>query len=82
MAVVTKKNVKLGLKVFSAYDDRPFDGYGINEGIVTEIYDDHYIYNETDLGIDIWGMYDTNLKTDSVAAFTTKPEAEKWLKSR
>ena len=72
MALVTKENIKKGLEVFSCYDDRPFDGYGYNRGIITEVFDEHYLYSDTELNINnIWGFYDTDIKTDSVAVFTT-----------
>lgn len=81
MALVTKKNVKVGLKIFSCWDDRPLDGFGYSNSIITEVFDDHYLYTDLDLNIkDIWGEYDTNPETDSVAVFTTENEAKKWLK--
>ena len=81
MALVTKKNVKVGLKIFSCWHDRPLDGFGYSSSIITEVFDDHYLYTDLDLNIkDIWGEYDTNPETDSVAVFTTENEAKKWLK--
>lgn len=81
MALVTKKNARVGLKIYSCYDDRPWDGYGCNSGIITEVHDDHYLYCEPELGIDnMWGDYDTDLENDSVAVFTTRKEADKWLR--
>lgn len=81
MALVTKKNVKVGLKIFSCWDDRPLDGFRYSSSIITEVFDDHYLYTDLDLNIkDIWGEYDTNPETDSVAVFTTENEAKKWLK--
>lgn len=80
MALVTKENAKVGLKIFSCYDDRPLDGCGYNKGIITSVCDDHYLYSDTDLGIDdVWGVYDTSVETNSVAVFTTEKEAKKWL---
>lgn len=81
MALVTKENAKVGLKIYACYDDRPLDGCGINEGIITKILEDHYLYTETDIGLfDVWGEYDCNPDIDSIAVFTTKEEAIKWLR--
>ena len=36
---------------------------------------------ETDIGLfDVWGEYDCDPDVDSVAVFTTKEEAIKWLR--
>lgn len=80
MALVTKENAKVGLKIFSCCDDRPLDGCSYHQGIITEVHEDHYIYRNIELEIDaVWGFYDTDIETDSVAVFTTEKEAKKWL---
>ena len=79
MALVTKKNAKVGLEVFACVDDRPFDGYSCNKAIITEVHKDHYIYKDIELDIDIWGFYDDDVSTSSVAVFTTEKEAKRWL---
>lgn len=80
VALVTKKNAKVGLKIFLCYDNRPLNGFGYNRGIITSVCDDHYLYSDTDLGIDeVWGVYNTSAETDNVAVFTTEKETKKWL---
>lgn len=80
MSLVTKENVKKGLAIFACHDDRPIDGYGYAKGIITEVYEDHYLYHDLDLDLpDVWGFYETDLKRDTIANFTTEKEAKKWL---
>lgn len=57
MALVTRENIKVGMKVYSCWDDTPIDGFGCAEAIIKAIYDDHFIYKEPLLD-NIWGEYD------------------------
>lgn len=78
MARVTKQNVKPGMTIWWTFDDRPYDGYGWGKGIVTSIFDDHYLYTDLDNDIEnIWGLYD---EISSNVAFTTEEECLNFLK--
>ena len=79
MSLVTKENIKVGMKVYSCWDDTPIDGFGCVEAIIKAIYDDHFIYKEPLLD-NIWGEYDDG--KSSVAVFTDKEDAEKWFFDR
>ena len=37
MSLVTKENIKVGMKVYSCWDDTPIDGFGCVEAIIKEI---------------------------------------------
>lgn len=79
--LVTKRNIRVGMECWVAIDDRPFDGCQVNKAIITEVFDDHYLYLDTEIGIDnVWGLYDTDLAFDSVAVFTDEQSAIDWLK--
>jgi len=79
MALVTKENIKTGLSVFACYSD-PIDGCGYSKGVVTDVFDDHYLYQDKTYDIDqVWGFYDTNVEEDSVAVFTTEEDAKAWM---
>ena len=80
MALVRKENAAVGLTVYACYDDGPFDPCGYREGVITDVFDDHYLYKEFEFDIDnIWGFYDTDLKNDSVAVFTKEEDAKEWV---
>lgn len=78
MAIITNKNVKVGMIIWSAYDDRPFDGYGWSKGKITAIFDDHYLFDDLDNNIEnVWGLFDE--EPCSVCNFTTEEECLDWL---
>ena len=80
MALVTKENAKVGLKIYACWDDRPLDGFGCSKGVITKVYEDHYLYTDFDIDLNnVWGEFDTDLKTSSTAVFTTEKEAKEWL---
>lgn len=79
MALITKENVKAGMTIWSAFDDRPIDGYGWFKGKVTDVFDDHYLFTDLDNNIEhVWGDYNT--EPCSVANFTTEEECLNFLK--
>lgn len=88
MSRVTKENAKKGLRVWYCFDDRPIDGSGYELGIITDIFDDHYLFNTPKIGVaNMWADYsipenETEIMLESVAVFTTETEAKKWLKER
>ncbi len=79
MSLVTKKNAKSGLKVYVCVDERPLNGFDYCEGVITDVFEDHYLYATNDLQ-NVWGFYDTDVDNDSVAVFTTEAEAKRRLK--
>ena len=78
MAIVTKNNVKEGMTVFSACDERPFYGCSYEKGVVTAVFDDHYLYDLESGICNMWGDYEEVLDS-TIAVFTTEEAAKKWL---
>ena len=74
---VARENVKIGLPIFCGVNE--FDGKRITRGVVTDVCEGHYLYNDLDLNIkSVWGFYDTDL---SVANFTEESEVKNWLRT-
>ena len=73
------KNLKVGQVLFYAYDDRPFDGYGISKCTIKEICDDHMILLDDMSSLWIEYEYYVGPKDSSIAVFDTEEEAKKWL---
>lgn len=80
MALVTKDNVKKGQTVYACCDERPYYSSCYNEAIITDIFEDHYLYKDLGINIEnVWGFYDTDVDNSTVAVFTTEKEAKDWI---
>lgn len=80
MALITKDRAKVGKEIFIGMNDFPLDMPHYNTGVITEVFDDHYLYTDTTVNIDkVWGFYDDELDS-SLVVFETLTEVKKWLK--
>lgn len=83
---ITKENIKVGMTIWCAIDDRPIELPSLHKGMVTEIFDDHYLYTEfysdgNEMCTNVWGFYDDDNESSCVN-FTTLEAAETWLRKR
>ena len=81
MSMVRKNNAKEGAVVYACFDDGAFVERGYKKGVITSVFNDHYLYNEESGEKDVWGFYDYDAG-DSVAVFTEESEAKAWVDER
>lgn len=80
MLVTNKNHVSVDQKIYIVVDERPFAPISLSSGHVTDIQDDHYLYNDDKLNIqNVWGLYDSEIG-DSIMIFSTENEAKNYCK--
>ena len=80
--LVTREIAKVGMIIYSCWDDTQFDGYGYSKGVIREVHKDHFLYDEDHNKIKyIWGSYDKDENVSSVV-FTSFEDVQRWFKKR
>lgn len=78
MLITNKNQISINQPIYIVVDDRPFAPVSLSSGRVTDIQEDHYLYDDDKLNLqNVWGLYDAEIG-DSIMIFTTENEAKNY----
>lgn len=78
MLITNKNQISINQRIYIVVDDRPFAPISLSSGRVTDIQEDHFLYDDDKLNLqNVWGLYDAEIG-DSIMIFTTENEAKNY----